>query len=53
MRLTTGVLVPLMQLNARIVVVTFLCVGIFIIDPKVSVLGVIIFSLHIILLCTK
>ena len=45
MRLTTGVLVPLMQLNARIVVVTFLCVGIFIIDPKVSVLGVIIFSL--------
>ncbi len=44
MRLTNSVLVPLMQMNARIVVVTFLCVSIFIYDPKVSIIGLIIFA---------
>ncbi len=42
-RVTSGILVPLMNMNARIVVAIFISVSIFIFDPKVAIFGLTIF----------
>ncbi len=42
-RTTQGILVPLMQINARLVVVLFISFSIFIYDPKVALIGLVIF----------
>ena len=44
-RLTNGVLVPMMQMNARIVLSVFMSLGIFIYDPKVAIIGLIVFAI--------
>ncbi|MDF1589753.1 MAG: ABC transporter ATP-binding protein [Gammaproteobacteria bacterium] len=43
-RLTTLVLQPLMQMNARIVLAFFMSLGIFIYNPMVAIIGLLIFS---------
>jgi len=43
-RLTTLVLQPLMQMNARIVLALFMSLGIFIYNPMVAIIGLLIFS---------
>ena len=44
-RLTTLVLQPLMQMNARIVLALFMSLGIFIYNPMVAIIGLLIFSI--------
>ena len=44
-RLTNGVLVPMMQMNARIVLSVFMSLGIFIYDPKVAIIGLVVFAI--------
>lgn len=43
-RLTTLVLQPLMQMNARIVLAFFMSLGIFLYNPMVAIIGLLIFS---------
>ena len=44
-RITNGVLVPLLQMNARISLALFMSLTIFIYDPKVAMVGLTIFAL--------
>ena len=44
-RITNGVLVPLLQMNARISLALFMSLTIFIYDPKVALVGLAIFAL--------
>jgi ATP-binding cassette, subfamily B, bacterial PglK len=44
LRVTQTVLSPLMQMNARIALALFMSLGIFIYNPKVAIIGFIIFS---------
>ena len=49
-RVSGGVILPLMQMNARIVFALFMIISIFIYDPKVAIVGTILFaSLYFIL----
>lgn len=43
-RVTSQIINPLMQMNAKIVMATFMAVGIFIYNPKVALIGVAVFS---------
>ena len=43
-RVSKGIVMPLMQINARIVLAMFICIGIFIYDVKVAVIGLFVFS---------
>ena len=43
-RVTHGVLVPLMQMNAKIVLALFMSISVFIFDPKVAVIGFFTFT---------
>ena len=43
-RVTGGIIVPIMQMNSRIVLAFFLGLSIFVYDPKVAVLGIAIFA---------
>ena len=43
-RVSKGIVMPLMQINARIVLAMFICIGIFIYDVKVAVIGLFFFS---------
>lgn len=44
-RTTGGILMPLMQMNARIVLAIFMILTIFIYDPKVALVGLFIFAI--------
>ena len=44
-RLTDGVLVPIMQMNARIILSIFMSISIFIYDPKVAIVGLTVFAI--------
>jgi ATP-binding cassette, subfamily B, bacterial PglK len=44
-RVTHGVLVPLMQMNAKIILSLFMSISIFIFDPKVALIGFFTFTL--------
>ncbi len=44
-RLTDGVLVPIMQMNARIVLAMFMSFSIFIYDPQVAIIGLAVFAI--------
>ncbi len=44
-RVTQGILMPLMHMNARMMLSLFLSFSIFIYDPKVAIIGLVIFSL--------
>ncbi len=44
LRVTNGVIVPLMQMNARIALALFMSLTIFIYDPKVAIIGLAVFS---------
>ncbi len=44
-RVTQGILVPLMQMNAKAVLVLLLSVSLFAYDPKVALIGLLTFSL--------
>ena len=44
-RTTGGILMPLMQMNARIVLAIFMTLTIFIYDPKVALVGLFIFAI--------
>ena len=44
-RTTGGILMPLMQMNARIVLAIFMTLTIFIYDPKVALLGLLMFAI--------
>ena len=44
-RLTDGVLVPIMQMNARIVLAMFMSLSIFIYDPQVAIIGLAVFAI--------
>lgn len=43
-RVTGGIIMPLMQLNARAVLAIFMSLSIFIYDPKVAVTGLVVFA---------
>ena len=43
-RVTHGVLVPLMQMNAKIILALFMSISVFIFDPKVAVIGFFTFT---------
>jgi HlyD family secretion protein len=43
-RVTSGILLPLMLMNARIVLSLLMSLSIFIYDPKVAIIGLILFS---------
>lgn len=43
-RVTNGALMPLMQINAKIVLAFFLSLSIFLFDPLVAIVGLIVFS---------
>ena len=44
-RVSGGILIPLMQMNARIIFSIFMSMSIFIYDPKVGVTGLVIFGI--------
>lgn len=44
-RITGGVIMPLMQMNARIVLALLMSLAIFIYDPKIAIIGVTIFTI--------
>ena len=44
-RVTSGILLPLMQMNARIALALFMSLAIFLYDPKVAIIGLIVFSI--------
>ena len=44
-RVTSMVLLPLMQMNARIALVLFMSLAIFLYNPKVAIIGLIVFSI--------
>lgn len=44
-RLTDGVLVPIMQMNARIILAMFMSFSIFIYDPQVAIIGLAVFAI--------
>ena len=46
-RVTQGILVPLMQMNAKAVLVLLLSVSLFAYDPKVALVGLLTFSLEL------
>lgn len=43
-RVTRGIIMPLMQLNARLIVTFLICISIFIYDPIVALAGVSVFT---------
>lgn len=43
-RVTGGILMPLMNMNARIVLALFIIISIFFYDPKVAIIGFLIFT---------
>ena len=43
-RVSGGIILPLMQMNARIVFTIFMVISIFIYDPKVAIIGITIFA---------
>ena len=43
-RVTSGILMPLMQMNARVVLSVLMSLSIFIYDPKVAIVGLTVFS---------
>ena len=43
-RVTGGVLVPLMQMNAKIILALFMSISVFIFDPKVAIIGFFTFT---------
>ena len=44
-RVSGGIILPLMQMNARIVFTIFMVVSIFIYDPRVAIIGITIFAI--------
>ncbi len=44
-RVSTGIIMPLMQINARIVLTLFLGLSIFLYDPKVAIVALFIFAI--------
>ncbi len=44
-RVTNGILMPLMQMNSRIVLTLFIFLAIFFYDPKVAIIGISFFAL--------
>ena len=44
-RVTTGMIVPAMQLNSKIILIAVLSLGIFLVNPIVSVFGVLTFTI--------
>jgi len=51
-RVTNGVLSPLMAMNARIILSITMFLGLFIYDPKVAIVGIVIFSIAYFILFT-
>ncbi|HSP31178.1 MAG TPA: ABC transporter ATP-binding protein [Halomonas sp.] len=49
-RITTGIINPLMQMNAKLVMATLMSIAIFIYNPLVAVAGLILFSVAYLLL---
>ena len=49
-RLTHGILLPAVHCNSNIILVLFLSIGIFIFNPIVAIIGIIIFSMSYILI---
>ncbi len=49
-RVTVGILMPIVNLNARIVLVLFIAVAIFLYDPKVAITGLSVFAIAYIFL---
>ena len=45
LRVTNGILVPFMQMNAKIVLALFMSIGIFTYDPLVAVIGLLSFAI--------
>ena len=45
-RVSGGILIPLMQMNARIIFSIFMSMSIFIYDPKVGIIGSLSLALH-------
>lgn len=45
MRVTGGILVPLMYLNSKVILSLFMSIGIFVYDPKVATIGLSIFAI--------
>lgn len=43
LRVTNSIILPLIQMNARLVLTLFISVGIFIYDPKVATIGILLF----------
>ena len=50
LRVTTSILLPLVHMNGNFVLVLFMSISIFLFDPVVAIVGVIIFSSNILLL---
>jgi len=50
MRITGGIIQPLMQMNAKVVLVTFISISILIYNPTIAIVGLLIFSLAYFLL---
>ena len=44
-RVSSGIIMPLMQMNARIVLALFISLSIFIYDPKVAAIGLAVFAI--------
>lgn len=44
-RVTSGIINPLMQINARLMLAVFMLIAIFLLDPVIAVVGLIIFTL--------
>ena len=44
LRVTNGIIMPLMQMNARIVLALFMSLTIFFYDPKVAIIGLAVFA---------
>lgn len=50
MRVTAGIIQPLMQVNAKAVLTVFIAIGIFVYDPIIAIVGLLTFSCSYILL---
>jgi ABC-type multidrug transport system fused ATPase/permease subunit len=44
-RVTSGIVLPIMQMNSRVVLALFLGLSIFVYDPKVAIIGIAIFAI--------
>ena len=49
-RVSKGIVMPLMQMNARIVLAIFICIVLFIYDVKVAIIGLSVFSFAYVML---